>query len=58
MNDKPNAVRCGALILGPRMGSNVVLWRKNCARVTRHESGRCPDHRGPLGTQYGPGAKR
>lgn len=50
-------VACGATILGPRIGRNVVLWTKNCRRKTRHESGRCPDHRGSAWA-YGPGAGR
>lgn len=56
MAEKKNSVVCGAVILGPRMGPKVVLWRKNCARRTRHESGKCPDHRGP-GRVFGPGAR-
>jgi hypothetical protein len=56
MSERKEVVACGATILGPRMGRNVVLWRKDCRRKTRHESGRCPDHRG-VGP-FGPGAIR
>jgi len=56
MAEKTESVVCGARILGPRMGQNVVLWIKHCARRTKHESGRCPDHRGS--GPFGPGAIR
>jgi hypothetical protein len=58
METNPNnrSVVCGATILGPRVGRRVVMWTKHCARKTRHESGRCPDHRGT--GPYGPGARR
>lgn len=46
---------CGALILGPRMGGNVVLWRKECRRMTKDPSGRCADHQGK--GPFGPGAR-
>lgn len=49
------SVTCEATINDPRVGRQVVMWIKQCARRTRHESGRCPAHRGR--GPFGPGAR-
>lgn len=57
MSDDPAArYSCGATILGPRMGRNVVLWTKQCRRIVKVQGDHCRDHqgRGP----FGPGARR
>ena len=53
--------QCKTTILGPRMGRNVVAWRRRCGNRTDDPSGYCHVHRLVDGrgiNKTGPGATR
>jgi hypothetical protein len=47
MSDDKQPLYCGANIEGPKVGRNVVLWRKSCRQRVKAVGDRCRFHGGP-----------
>jgi len=54
MKNRKGQPICGATINGPKMGRNVVLWRKNCGNRVKNEGDHCRFH----GEHYDPRVRR